>query len=67
MGNQDIPDPDHLIRECWTADEFTLGAYSYPKVGANLKVFKQMGEPLPSKNDPRLLFAGHINFFVVVG
>ena len=44
MGNQDIPDPDHLIRECWTADEFTLGAYSYPKVGANLKVFKQMGD-----------------------
>jgi hypothetical protein len=34
-GNSNIPDPDHLVRECWTSDEFTLGAYSFPKVGSS--------------------------------
>lgn len=56
--NSDIPDPDHLLRQCWTADEFTLGAYSFPKIGAGFNVFKQMGAPLPNKTKPRLLFAG---------
>ena len=57
-GNPSVPDPDDLIRQCWTQDPFTLGAYSYPRIGSGLKVFKQMGEPLPSKNNPRILFAG---------
>ena len=34
-GNPNIPDPDYLVRECWTSDEFTLGAYSFPKVGSS--------------------------------
>ena len=57
-GNPSVPDPDDLIRQCWTQDPFTLGAYSYPRIVSGLKVFKQMGEPLPSKNNPRILFAG---------
>ena len=53
-----LPELKRVIVTRWLSNPYTLGAYSYPKVGASPKVFKQMGEPLPSKNDPRLLFAG---------
>ena len=34
LENPDIPDPDQLVRECWSAEPYTLGAYSFPRVGA---------------------------------
>ena len=61
-----VPDPDHLYRQCWTQDEFALGAYSAPSMNLQDDTFQVTGAPLPNAANPRLMFAGeatHPNFW----
>lgn len=60
LNDDNIPDPQRLIRACWTNDEFTLGGYSYPKLNAKLGDIENLSAPLLAKNSqrPQVLFAG---------
>ena len=60
LNNENILNPQRLIRECWTKDEFTLGGYSYPKLNAQLYDIDNLRAPLLSETSqrPLVLFAG---------
>ena len=55
-----IPDPMDIIRQRWTQDPFTLGAWCMPRPGMTLEDLDAMSEPVhgPEGDQPRLLFAG---------
>ena len=64
--SSEIPDPDHLYRNCWTKDDYALGAYSAPSLNLSEETFVLTGAPLPNPANPRLMFAGeatHPNFW----
>lgn len=60
LNDERIPNPQRLIRSCWTKDEFTLGGYSYPKLSAKAEDIENLGAPLLGGNSqrPLVLFAG---------
>ena len=53
-----VPTPDHLYRHRWSLDEFALGAYSTPSIQSSEATFEVTGKPVPSEDNPRLMFAG---------
>jgi len=58
LKNDSIPDPDELVRECWTSSPYSLGTYCTPGLGSSVNTFDRIAAPLPSEENPRLLFAG---------
>lgn len=54
MFGKAVPEPKALVRHSWSSDPFTLGAYSYPAVGAEPGDHKRLAEP----SAPRLRLAG---------
>ena len=58
LNRTDIPPPDFLYRNCWTRDEFAMGTYSTSTLKMTKKTFQNLARPLPSFENPRLLFAG---------
>ena len=58
FGSEDIPMPTRVIRHAWMSDPFTLGTYSTPRVPMELADLYRLAAPLPSEEEPRVLFAG---------
>ena len=60
LNDENILNPQRLIRQCWTTDEFTLGGYSYPKLNANWNDIPHLSAPLTNEETqkPLVLFAG---------
>lgn len=53
-----IPAPDFLYRNRWTQDDLSFGCYTTASLQMNDSTFEAIGQPLPSTENPRLLFAG---------
>ena len=65
-GRNDVSEPDHLYRNCWSQDKFSFGSYSASSLKMSKETFKKTSEPLPSETNPKLLFAGegtHLKFW----
>lgn len=54
MGRGSVPPPTAWEVTRWVSDPWSLGSYSYPRVGARLSDLQALGEPLGG----RVLFAG---------
>ncbi len=57
-GDPDIPMPVEVIRQAWMSDPLTLGVYCTPKPEADDGDFLTLSQPLPSEEEPKILFAG---------
>lgn len=59
-GDESLPKPVEVIKTDWCSQEFTLGSYSFGKMGADIpKDPNNIAEPIKDKSGiPRVLFAG---------
>ncbi|XP_064631276.1 spermine oxidase-like [Lineus longissimus] len=57
-GNPDIPQPVKFFRTNWHSNPYVCGSYSYLSVAGHTTDFATLAEPLPSKQNPQVLFAG---------
>jgi len=54
FGSSYVPEPEEVLLSRWGEDEFSMGAYSYQRVGSTLDHRRDLGRPL----NHRLYFAG---------
>lgn len=57
-GNDTIPDPARVQKTGWRCDPYALGSYSYASTTSNSRDINNLARPLPSFQQPKLLFAG---------
>ncbi|GAB5365134.1 hypothetical protein AAMO2058_001030800 [Amorphochlora amoebiformis] len=57
LKSDPFPEPTDYVVSRWNSDPFSLGSYSYLKLGANWQQIEDLAAPYPQK-DPRIFFAG---------
>lgn len=57
-GNDNIPLPKNIQRSTWRTNQFALGSYSYATIHSGIPEIESLAQPLPSVDQPALLFAG---------
>uniref|UniRef100_A0A0B6YAY8 Amine oxidase domain-containing protein n=1 Tax=Arion vulgaris TaxID=1028688 RepID=A0A0B6YAY8_9EUPU len=55
---ENIPEPVEIYRTKWLTNPYTRGTYSYLNCGIRKEDIDNLGAPLPSTENPRVLFAG---------
>lgn len=66
MNDDQIPEPVSIKRSKWNTNRFSKGSYSHIPLGGDPDDYKRLAEPIPSKEDPMIMFAGeatHENYY----
>ncbi|XP_014669381.1 PREDICTED: peroxisomal N(1)-acetyl-spermine/spermidine oxidase-like [Priapulus caudatus] len=66
LKNDTLPEPTKIICSTWHSAPYMMGSYSNIPVSASIDDPSTLAEPVPSEEEPRLMFAGeatHATFY----